>query len=148
MNVVRAARFEIVDQSGKPLAFWGPDDLKQMVLGFKDKGNNVVASLGMSSTGVPFFDMSGSDGRSRVRIELSSSQKPTLAMSDAAWEGRVLLGFVQNDVPDRRDDDWFLRFRAPGGGELGGIGMARTGAEGRLSGKAYVRGAGKEWSAP
>ena len=147
LNVVRATRFEIVDNSGTPVAFWGPTDTKELVLAFRDQSKNQVAAFGIHSNGSPFLDLSGADGKSRVRVQLEENQKPQLAMSDEAWEGRLLLGFVASDVPIPTDGDWALRLRAPGG-DFAGIGIIKNRTDGTLSGTVYVRGRGRHWSEP
>jgi hypothetical protein len=52
-------------------------------------------------------------------------------MSDEKWEGRVMLGFVENDAPDAADADWALRFRYP---DRALIGVLRDPITGSLNG--------------
>ena len=149
-QVLRGHRFELLDDSGRVIAFGRNDNLKNVVLGFRDKDDHSVATFGLGSDRTPFFDMAGKDGKSRVRLELDwmqqMQQKPTLVMSDEKWEGRVMFGFLPSDYPDREWDDWGLAFRAPNVGDLANIGLIKR--DGKLSGVANVRAAGKVWSVP
>ena len=86
-TTVRAARFELVDSSGKVLAFWGSDRGNNTVLAFLQTSEgagpgeysgatpqtrftgqnpNEAFAVGMMSTQVPFMNILGKDGSSVV----------------------------------------------------------------------------------
>lgn len=141
---VRASRFELVDSTGKVLAFWGTDRGNNTVLAFLQKSTtedgteevkpstqqtrftgqnrNEAFAFGMMSTQVPFMNILGKDGNSRASLYLTAQQKPILNMADERNESRLELGFISNDAPALEDDDWALRFRAP---DVAGIGSMR-----------------------
>lgn len=136
--VIRATRFELIGPSGKPVAYWGSDPEKNIVLAFNDGSNHPVARFGLrddGSTGSPFLDLVGKDGKFRARMQLGWRDRPILAMSDEKWEGRVMLGFVENDAPNPDDSDWALRFRFPDDASIGVMRDARTGS---VSGKIFI----------
>ena len=148
--VVRATRFELVDDSGRLISFWGFDGRKHLVFTFLDKGRNDLATLGLSSGNAPFLDLVGKDGKSRLILQLFGDDRPLLAMSDGHYEGRIMLGFIQPDTPTPTDD-WGLFFRTPqeGGPNLVRIGMFRRDLHGRASGIIAVSDAsGKTFGAP
>jgi hypothetical protein len=143
-TTIRAARFELVDSSGKVLAFWGRDRGNNTVLAFLQtysegtgpgefnglaaqtrftgQNPNEAFAVGIMSTQVPFMNILGKDGNSRASLYLTQQQKPVLNMADGRSESRLELGFISNDAPAPGDDDWALRFRAP---DVAGIGSMK-----------------------
>lgn len=115
-NTVQAKRFELLDDSGAPVAFWGADkEAHQIVLAFVAPDGNKLATLGINSARRAFMNFNGSDGKRRFTVELADPfEKPSLALSDNTYEGRVALGFLPSDYPSPNDDDWGLIFRGPG----------------------------------
>ncbi len=150
-NAVRASRFELTDENGKVLGFWGIDRGNNAVLAFIPKtarssgtiehssgqarftfqNPNEAFAVGLMSTDAPFMNLLGKDGRSRALLYLTEQQKPVLHMSDGLSESRLLLGFVDNDAPSTRDDDWALLFRGP---DVAGIGSIKDPANGKQRG--------------
>ena len=78
--VVRAKRFQVIDDQGRVTAELSPAGL----------------------------DLLGQDGRVRATLRLMYNDKGVLAFSDAKWEGRALFGFLGTDTPSMKDDDWGL----------------------------------------
>lgn len=147
-DVVRASRFELVNESGGQIGVWGRDEEGHASLAFTAKGGKNLAVFGVRSDASPFLNMAGADGKVRLTLRLESGEKPLLGMGDETWEGRVLLGFVGQDTKSA-GDDWGLLFRAPGSvADLASIGVVSDSA-GRRSGTIAVRGStGRRWSAP
>jgi len=146
LQVVRAVRFELVGPDGKPLAYWGGSE-KGIVLAFTGMGKNELAALGLQPGGrSPFVELAGYDGKPRAVLELGDGDKPVLEMSDAGYEGRVILGATATDAPSPLNDSWALRFRSPEREDLAAIGM--FGDRGKLSGTLYANKKGRIWSAP
>ena len=141
---LRSSRFELIDSTGKVVAFWGTDKGNNSVLAFLQNhpsenssglptratsqtrftGQNPdeAFAVGMLSTHVPFMNLLASDGTSRALLYLTKEQKPIFNMSDERSESRLELGFISSDAPAAGDDDWALRFRAP---DVAGIGSMR-----------------------
>jgi hypothetical protein len=141
--VLRSSRFELTDNSGRVVSFWGTDR-GNTVLAFLQKtsrdkepeeyrvppgqtsfigqNSNEALAVGMMSTQVPFVNLQAKDGSSRAMLYLSEYQKPVLIMSDEHYEGRLVLGFISNDAPLPEDDDWALSFRGP---DVAGIGSIK-----------------------
>ena len=131
---LRSSRFELTDNSGRVVAFWGTDRGNDTVLAFLQKANqdmvptgygsnpNEALAVGMTSTQSPFINLQAKDGSSRAQLNLSEYQKPVFIMSDEHYEGRLMLGFISNDYPSPEDDDWALLFRGP---DVAGIGSMK-----------------------
>ncbi len=148
--VVRASRFELVDDSGNTAGIWGKDSQGQIVLSFQGKSGAKLATFGFSSGEFPFLKLQGRDGKTRAVFCLYDDDKPLLGMSDGNFEGRVLLGFIQSDVSPSKEDNWGLLFRnRAAGNPWASIGYV-AGPEGQSpKGSISVRsGDGKQWSAP
>jgi len=52
-------------------------------------------------------------------------------MPDERYEGRLVLGFIGNDAPSPKDDDWGLLFRGP---SVAGIGSIKDPVDGKYRG--------------
>ena len=111
-DILRASRFELVDESGRRIGVWGRDQAGHTAIAFTGKGGNELAALGVRSDCYPFLDMAGADGKVRVTLRLESGDKPLLGMGDEKWEGRVLLGSIAHDTSEP-SDEWGLLFRGP-----------------------------------
>lgn len=147
-DVLRASRFELVDESGRRIGAWERDSKGRSVITFVGKDGNELTTLGLANDS-PFLNMAGRDGKVCLTLHLGRADKPLLGMGDENWEGRVLLGFIEHDVPSRHGDDWGLLFRAPGSlPDLASIGTTSNSA-GVRSGRLSVRSStGKRWSVP
>lgn len=99
LQVVRAVRFELVGPNGKPLAYWGGSE-KGIVLAFTGMGTRELATFGLATGGrSPFVELAGNDGKPRAVLEgMWDDDKPVLVMSDATYEGRVILGATATDA--------------------------------------------------
>jgi hypothetical protein len=149
-QIVRARRFELVDETGKAISYWGIDKRNYLVLAFgryvpkKPAGgggarssppeledpNNQRATLGVIDDS-PMLELRGADGEIRMMVNLSIYDKPIIWMADETGK-RLSLGVEHTDTPSRDDSDWALDF-AP---DRARIGMF-TVEEG---GQRYVRG--------
>jgi hypothetical protein len=135
-QIIRAQRFELLDGTGKPIAFWGIDKRNYAVLAFGgywpdqsdrktqpptnplaglDDPRNHRVSIGVIDE-IPFLALTGADGKARVRLDLSSDGKPALLMGDER-EWRMSLGVEQSDTPGPQDNDWTLDFGLKAGQE-------------------------------
>ncbi len=135
-KLIQAERIELIDNNGKLLAFLGTGDGQAPMLRFVNSKGNEAVTLGLMETGAPFLNMLGTDSKIRLTLRVQGSgERPTLAMSDNKWEGRVMLGFIPSDVPSNSDDDWGLIFRGPqGNSAIADLGMIRDALSGRISG--------------
>jgi hypothetical protein len=126
-DVVRTSRVELVDASGTARAVLTLDSrTREPQLSFMNSGGKMAASFGLLSGGLPAMSLIGSDGAVRGIFQLTSNQLPTLAMGDSGWEGRILLGAIEGDVPSSKSD-WALQFRGSGQVPvLSSIGMIRN----------------------
>ncbi len=150
-QVVRAHRFELVNESGQTISYWGVDRADNAVLAFGsrwpassggpndpsgrppqplDNPHNQQMAIGVIADS-PFLKLRGPDGKTRVRLYLSSYQKPFLLMEDETGP-RLLLGVEQSDTPSPQDNDWSLAFYP----ERARIGMYTE----KIGGQTYVRG--------
>jgi hypothetical protein len=127
-EVVRAARFELVNGAGTRVASWEVDSNGGARMRFFYKGDLVGADIGVLPDGRPFLRMDGRDGKNRISLDLDQADKPIFVMSDERWEGRVHLGFMPPDTFPYSDwDHWGLLFRAFGSERpVVGMGMINT----------------------
>jgi hypothetical protein len=147
-DIVRTSRVELLDPTGKPRAILGIDNDKgEVLLSFLSRDGKTLASLGLTSDRLPALKLNGGNGKARAVLQLSDKERPLLGMSDDEWEGRVLLGAIEDDLPTATTD-WGLRFTAPGG-SLASIGAIRDRTSQSLSGILLVRASsGKAFKAP
>jgi hypothetical protein len=149
-QVIRARSFELVNEAGQVLSFWGVDKGQNIVLTFGSRGpfrgsallpgrppgdledpHKQVTAIGLQGDDMPLMKMSGADGKTRVRLLLSPDGKPTLSMEDETGP-RVSLGIEQSDTPGPDDNDWSLVFRP----EVARIGLHAE----KHQGQTYVQG--------
>jgi len=148
-QVVRARSFELVDEKGNTISFWGIDRGDNAVLAFGSRGlapggahpqniplglvnpENQLTSIGLQGADNPILKMSGADGKTRLRMLLSTDGKPVLTMEDEI-RPRLSLGIEQSDTPGPDDKDWTLVFSQ----ERARIGMFTE----KVGGQEYVRG--------
>ena len=118
---VRAHSFELVNEAGQKISYWGVDKGQNAVLAFGRGGtipghpglglgdpHSQRAVIGLTDDS-PFLMLRGPDGETRVRLLLSIYGKPVLLMEDETGP-RVLLGLEQSDTPGPGDNDWALAF--------------------------------------
>lgn len=150
-QVVRARNFELLDESGAVISYWGIDEGQDVVLAFgghwadrpggrrRLPGNphlglrdpqNQLASIGVVDD-FPLLQFRGEDGKPRARLLISMFGKPSLLMDDERGV-RVALGIEQSDTPGPEDNDWSLLFKP----DMAWIGM-RSFTE---KGHTYLRG--------
>lgn len=140
-ETVRANRFELVDsrKPGQVVAYWGQDwQRQQTLIAFLNEtgkpslriGTERNQRPGMSNGSYsPFFELLGSDGKSRIQQRLDGSENPVLTMGDSRTEERLLLGhWLRGDVAGKGEDPWdkwSLVFRSPSNGlqDFADIGM-------------------------
>jgi hypothetical protein len=148
-KVVRARSFELVNEAGQVISYWGTDKGGNLVLTFGSRGafegsalhyrpivdlkdmDNQLTAIGLQGNDMPLLKMRGDDRKTRVRLYLSQDSKPILLMEDQTGP-RVSLGIDQSDTPGPDDNNWTLDFLP----ERASIGMV-TEKEG---GQKYVRG--------
>lgn len=126
-DVVRASRFELVNETGNIVGSWEVESGGGVQLSlFRDQHPSFV--LGTRPDGRPFLQMDGQDGKNRISLNLNQGDKPIFVMSDERWEGRVHLGFMPPDTfPYSNWDHWGLLFRAFGSEHaVAGMGMTNT----------------------
>jgi hypothetical protein len=148
-RTVRARSFELMDENGRVVSFWGVDKRKQTVLAFRSRRSvpsegpegsprspglddplNQGTAIGMIEDS-PFLKFRVADGTTRMRLYLTPWHKPILIMEDETGP-RVGLGINQSDTPSTDDNDWALRFDP----ERSSIGMFSR----QEGGQKYVRG--------
>lgn len=152
-QVLRARSFELVDDAGRAISYWGIDDGHNVVLAFGSRPGtqlaegaprpvhaphglynpeNQLAAIGLLADDSPFLKQRGPDGKTRVRLYLSDYAKPFLLMEDETGP-RVSLGIDQSDTPGPGDNNWALVF---GPEERARIGMGTE----KVGGTTYIRG--------
>jgi hypothetical protein len=147
-TLLRAQAFELVDETGNTISYWGIDKRNYAVLAFGSQRpvgstggrdysrvdmtnpHNQRATIGVIDDS-PFLDLRAADGELRARLNLSIYAKPLLSMWDETGK-RLALGVEHSDAPSAADNDWALRF-AP---DRAGIGMLTREA----GGAKYVQG--------
>ncbi len=148
---IRARSFELADESGRVVSFWGIDKRQNAVLAFGshwpktprgggavpdrpplalDDPDNQRAAIGVVNDS-PFLSLRGTDGKTRASLDLSEYGKPALWMADETGL-RVHLGVEGSDTPGPQDNDWSLAFYP----ERARIGMYTE----KDGGQTYVRG--------
>lgn len=150
---IQASRFELVDEIGRTISFWGVDSIggqRRAIIAFNNAEQKEISAFGAAREEGPFLIMHGSDGKVRAALQLGWQQRPVLSMSDGKYEGRVLLGSIAADSPSDEDDDWGLVFR--GSNSLvpyASIGMTREPKKERPFGLLSVHNReGRTWTAP
>jgi hypothetical protein len=143
--VVRARSFELVDEAGRAISYWGIDKSENAVLAFGsnrpmsrgghpglalDDPRNQRSAIGVIDD-IPFLLFTAPDGAARMSLSLNLYEKPVLWMADETGK-RVSLGLEQSDTPSTEDNNWALNF----GPDRARIGMF-TVEEG---GQKYVKG--------
>lgn len=149
-QAVRARSFELVDEAGQTISFWGIDKSQNAVLAFGshwpkslagpggghlplplDNPHNQRATIGVTGDSA-FVDLRAADGEPRMRLGLNGDDKPILWMADEHHQPRMWLGIEQSDTPGPQDVDWGLMFYP----EVLRIGTRTT----EVAGQTYVQG--------
>jgi hypothetical protein len=113
ISVIRTSRLDLVDGKGVIVGQWDSAAGGSRIR-FLSRRGSVIMEIGADADGRPDIQMLGEDGKRRVTISLNARDKPLFAMSDERWQGRVVLGFLDQDFPDPGVDKWGLLFRAFG----------------------------------
>jgi len=140
-TTIRATRFELLDASGHVLARWGHGDDHNTALQFLGVNGETEASFGISSAGLPLLYINGPDGKNRFALQfIGADANPQIVMSDAKWEGRIVLGnFLAGDSPPLGGRNWGLRLAGPERvSGVAGLGMFSNPETGRTSGELFV----------
>jgi hypothetical protein len=140
---IRATRIELVDNSGRTIAFIGTDKQQDTALVFLDEKNRERAKFGVwQSSYTPKMVMTGGDGNERVVFHLSAvDDRPMILLRDHE-RTRVYLGFYQNDAPSPMEEDWGIRFYGPHLWEdsLAAVGMRRDWNDDKMQGFVFAKG--------
>lgn len=153
-KVVRARSFELVNEKGQAISFWGIDRTGSLVLAFGRRPDNIVevegaippgqyppglenpenqlTAIGLEPDDTSALWMRSWDGKLRMRMTVNVWAQPSLLMQDAI-SGRVFLGVEQSDTPGPQDSNhWCLSF-PPTGVRIGS-------STEKADGVTYVRG--------
>jgi hypothetical protein len=148
-QVIRARSFELVDEAGRAISYWGIDKGGDLVLAFGSRGafegsalhgravldlkdmDNQMTAVGLQGNDMPLLKMHGADRKTRVRLYLSQDSKPFLLMEDETGP-RISLGVEQSDTPGPDDNDWSLSFLP----DIARIGLHSE----KREGKPYIQG--------
>jgi hypothetical protein len=150
---IRATRFELVDASGKTLGYWGFDHRYEgrLVLAFTGGKSGELAAFGLADRD-GFLTLTGTDGKPRATLAVGWHGKPSLALGDDKWWGRVALGFWGSDAPRPEEDRWALVFQGPGPHAHripAAFGYSKNVSGSGWDGSAYMEDStGKVWKAP
>lgn len=119
---VSARRFQLIDEAGHPVSYWGLDKFHNPLLAFSPSGAQPSArvfsiddpdsqriSIGLTGDGRPTLILRGNDDKTRASLWVSEYGKPFFLLhDDKSW--RVSLGIRQSDTPGPQDNDWGLDF--------------------------------------
>jgi hypothetical protein len=149
-TVLRAQRFELLDDSGRVVAYWASEPRQGPYLCLLNRDGSKATVWGLHDGYQPFLDMLATDSTPRLTIRLETEdQRPLLAMSDSKWEGRMLLGFIAPDYASPTWDNWALVFRAPHHSDVASMSMRRDAVSGRMVGRInLIDESGRSWNAP
>ena len=152
-QTIRATRFELVDTSGRSIAFWGIDEYDQVIIAFTGGTKSELAAFWLLSGLRGGLRLSGVDTKPRAALAVGDNERPVLGLFDYKGRGRVSLGFITADSLDPDPDTWGLVLRAPPG-ESGhrvraAIGYAKNASGHGWDGSILLEdNAGKVWKAP
>lgn len=148
LSAVRAHEFDLVDEEGHAVSFWGFNTYNRAELVFGShwsdapeksrahldaalrQDENQMLAIGAGGD-FPFLDFRAADGKPRISLFVEQWGKPALMMSDET-AARVVLGIKHTDTHARTDNNWALEF----GHDSASIGMG-TVVE---NGQQYVQG--------
>ena len=149
-RLLRAHGFQLVDEAGRAVSYWGLDKDHNPALAFGvhwprgpapggapsqaplalDDPDNQLAAIGVVGDD-PFLCFRAPDGKTRVRLYLGMFKKPVLLMEDETGP-RMSLGVQGSDTPGPQDNNWGLEFIP----DRAGLGMFAS----KLEGQTYVQG--------
>lgn len=149
-GIVRATRFELLDDSGRTLAVLGRTPTRDTGLSFLASDGKQLAVLGVEANQMAFLTLAGGDGNGRADLRIGWHERPFLVMGDEKFRVRVKLGYLAYDSPAPEDENWGVAFGAPlGFRSLASIGYLRDPVDGTIGGSVFVEDAkGKIWRAP
>jgi hypothetical protein len=150
LQSIRSTRFELVDTSGRTKAILESGNGASAKLIFFEDTMKTALELGLNSSGRPFVQINGPDGRMRATLKLIEGDKPMLLMGDDTWNQRLQLGATQPDATGSGSDVWALLLGNPIDRDLlAAVGMNTSGGRGAGIGSISIRGSdGKRWHAP
>lgn len=145
-KTVRASTFELIDEEGNAISFWGIDKTRHVVLAFGDSRSvlsppagpnpgdlrevrNQAAVIGMGGY-MPFMNMRPAGKMGEFNVLFTVEGQPFLLMKDETGP-RLGLGIVQYDTPTAVNS-WALSFNPA----LAGIGIQAA----KNKGEQYVQG--------
>jgi len=149
--VFRAHRFELLNNKGEVISFWGQDPDNYVLLAFQapaaptdrtrsqssegqSRGSDAFVRrtlIGVTGNGNPLLKLTSADGQPRLTAYVNEHGKPVLFMADK-HAIRLVLGVEQSDTPGPDDNTWVLDFRP----ERARLGMSAE----TIEGKQYIRG--------
>jgi hypothetical protein len=154
-QTIRATRFELVDASGKSIAFWGTDQDDQLIIAFTGGTQSELAAFGLLSGLNGGLRISGIDATPRATLLVGYHERPSLSLYDEKGRGRVGLGFVTSHTPGPEEvahDAWALEFYATGQHghrEQAAIGYSKAASGLGWDGSIFLEDSkGKTWKAP
>jgi hypothetical protein len=105
-DLIQARRFELVDSSGRSVAYWGMSPTQQPVLAFVSNGkaDSMRASFGMQTEKGPFLQLQSSDSRLGILLSTDNFGRPALAMKHEGPMG-IFLGVERSDTPEILNKD-------------------------------------------
>ena len=98
-EVIRAKRFEVIDDAGRPRVIVGTQQEASGLMLLDGNGQNVAelaVSAEMGSTTLSLYDLRGS---LRASLDLDQDGSPTLGLYDLAGEPRVSIGIAEGNTP-------------------------------------------------
>ena len=138
---IRAQSFELLNQAGQVISYWGTDEGQNAVLAFGENwpaaappgwhplrpGNRDDQRLAIGIIEAsPFLHLKGADGKTRAWMHLNSWGKPMFSLWDETGP-RVSLGVEQSDTPGPQDNDWTLDFGPESRARIGAYSEKRNG---------------------
>lgn len=150
---IRANRFELVDPSGKTVAFWTPNPALRAggdagaVMVFADPRGARRCEFGISGgNSAPFLRFYGEDRAERVGVMLGYNNDPVIFLRDSQ-KIRAVLGANHGDAPSPSEDQWGLSLRARKEGAGASIGFYRWWDDTYRAAVTLGDGANRTWEA-
>jgi hypothetical protein len=148
-SVLRATRFELIDQSGHARGVIECRAGKDPALRLTSQDGATLLELGLIDSSGPYLKFFGSDRQQRLAITMNMLGKPVLAMGDEDSPSKVVFGAFQPDTPDPAIDVWGLQFRRQMPTRtIAGIFMRRAAGEPSSGSIMIVGKGGLQWSQP
>ncbi len=114
-KLLRAERFELVDQSGKSHAALSFDLEGRASLALFSKTGSSVVTLMVGEEGEPSLDLYDQGGKARVALSLLASGEPSLNLHDEEGKRRAALGLRSDGEPllVLADKNEMVQWKAP-----------------------------------